>query len=96
MLFRSTFIALNANHAKKLGIPFRYKGTKIGLSTANGYTTGYQLKLKSVQVGTIRLYNIDAVVHDSDSPRQALLGMSFLGKLNMENKDGLLILKKKY
>lgn len=92
----ATFVSLNQHQAKKLGIQFRYKGKKIPLSTANGITTGYKIKLKYVKVGSIKLFNIDAVVMSGKSTNKALLGMSFLGKLNMENRDDMLILKKKY
>jgi len=49
-----------------------------------------------VRVGEIELENVPAVVLEGDLPRQVLLGMSFLRRVDMEKKGGLLLLHSKF
>lgn len=92
----ATTVAMNANMARRLGIDFRVDGDPAVVSTASGYTRAYRVKLDSVKVGAIELLNVDAMVIDGGHPPEVLLGMSFLGQLEMINTDETLILKKKY
>ena len=49
-----------------------------------------------VQVGSIALHNVQAVVIEGDSPRRVLLGMSFLKRVEMSNQGDMLLLRSKY
>ena len=89
-------VAMNANEAKRLGIQFRLKGVKTRVATASGVARAYAIKLKKVQVGAIKLTNVDAVVVDGNSPTEVLLGMSFLGQLQVIHEGNRLVIKKKY
>lgn len=82
----ATFISLSANEARRLNLDYR-KGQPALMSTANGNAPAYRIKLDTVRVGDIALNSVDAVVMESDSPHVALLGMSFLSRMNM-NRDG--------
>ena len=44
----------------------------------------------------IVLKNVRGAVHDGAFPEQILLGMSFLGRLDMRRQGGVLELEKKY
>jgi aspartyl protease family protein len=88
-------IALNAATARRLGIDF-YRGERIGVTTASGKGLGYRITLDSVQVDGITLYNIDAVVLDGAEPAIALLGMTFLGQLDIRHDGDKMELKKKF
>jgi aspartyl protease family protein len=92
----ATYVAMNANEAKRLGIPFRLKGKKGAVATASGTAKAYVVSLKTVQVGGIKLSNIKAVVLDGSSPKIVLLGLSFLDKLQMVHEGNKLVLTKKY
>lgn len=92
----ASYIALNANLARRLGINFRYEGEEGYSSTASGYARIYKLKLDSVQIGDIVLNNVDAAVLEGDFPTTALLGMSFLNRVNMKRDGELLVLEKKW
>lgn len=83
----ATTIALSGNVARQVGIDYRKVGRPGLASTASGTVTIFNLKLSSVQVGSITLHNVDAGVIEGSYPREALLGMSFLGRLEM-NRDG--------
>ncbi|MDT8370797.1 MAG: retropepsin-like aspartic protease [Gammaproteobacteria bacterium] len=88
-------IALNADTAKRLGLEY-LKAPQIAVKTASKVEIAYQVKLEQVQVGTITLYNVDGLVIDGSEPSVALLGMSFLGQLDMQRTDNKLQLKKKF
>lgn len=88
-------IALNAATAKRLGLDY-LNGQKVGVKTASGISMAYQVSLDQVQVGEIILYNVAAMVLDGPEPERALLGMTFLGQLEMVRKDQRLDLKKKF
>jgi aspartyl protease family protein len=88
-------VALNAATARRLGIDF-YRGQQVGVRTASGTGYGYQITLDYVQIDNIKLYNVAAVVLDGPEPSTALLGMSFLGQLDIEHNGERLDLRQKY
>ena len=91
----ATTVAINGSQARRLGIDFKKQGKPIPINTASGNTVGYLITLDRVRVGGIELLNVAAVVLDGSEPHEALLGMSFLGRLEMHNEGGLLRLRKK-
>lgn len=92
----ATLVSMNSNIAKKLGIDYRLTG-KEGLSyTASGKSKIYIVNLKKVKVGDIELHNIKGAVHEGNFPVITLLGMSFLGKLDMKREGRVMELQKKY
>lgn len=91
----ATFIALNANEAKRLGLSYRLGGQRTVVSTASGMTEAFLVKLAKVKIGEIELRDVDAAVIVGDSPTEVLLGMSFLGKLEIQYKNKVMELRKK-
>jgi aspartyl protease family protein len=89
-------VAMNSAQARRLGVDFRVQGEPIYVSTASDVTQAYQLKLDVVKVGSIQLRNVTAVVMDGAQPTEVLLGMSFIGHVEMLNKGDKLILRRKY
>lgn len=92
----ATFVSLNSNQAGRLGIDFKRVGKPVKMSTASGLDTAFMVNLASVKVGGIELRDIQAVVSEGDYPTQALLGMSFLNKLEMNRSADTMTLKKKH
>lgn len=88
-------IALNAATAKRLGIDY-YRGEQVGVRTASGEGLGYKIMLDVVQLEQIKLYNVEALVIDGPQPYPALLGMSFLGQLDIQRQGERLDLLQKY
>jgi aspartyl protease family protein len=88
-------IALNANTAKRLGIDYK-QGKAVGVRTASRIEKAYKVNLDLVQVGEIKLHNVSAMVLDGEEPVRALLGMSFLGQLDMERRGDRMDLKQKF
>ena len=81
----ATSVALPASDADRLGIDYR-KGRRGISNTAGGPVTVYRVSLDSVRLGGIELRTVDAVVIEQGLDI-ALLGMSFLNRVEMK-RDG--------
>lgn len=90
----ASMVSLGAADARRLGIDAS-KGQRGLTDTANGQAVVYRVKLDTVKVGEIVLSNIDALVHQNDLPI-ALLGMSFLNRMEMQRNGETMTLKKRY
>ncbi len=89
-------VAMNSAQARRLGIDFRVQGNSTYVTTASQVVQAFYLTLDRVKVGGIELRNIEGVVIDGPQPNEVLLGMSFLGHLDMRNEDGRMVLREKY
>ncbi|MCF6355971.1 MAG: TIGR02281 family clan AA aspartic protease [Candidatus Polarisedimenticolaceae bacterium] len=90
-------VAMSEVEARRLAIPYRLTGKVVRVSTASsGNVKGYRVLLDRVQVGDILLRNVRGTVIEGSSPREVLLGMTFLGQLQMENSGSMLLLKTRY
>lgn len=85
-------IAMNAEQARELGIKYDLIGEPAGVSTASGFEKAYRVRLKSVSVGKITQTNVEALVIDGNHPGPILLGMTFLGQLNVEHAGSAMTL----
>lgn len=83
----ATVVAMNSIVANRIGIDYRGTGQPGMASTPGGYVQTYNITLNTIQVGGITLYNVAGSVIEGSHPREALLGMSFLGHLDMK-RDG--------
>lgn len=87
-------IAIGTSDARRLGLNLN-GAQMIRLNTANGNSVGYLVQLREVNVGGIIVYGIDAVVTDGiQGP--ALLGMTFLNRMEMKRDGQTMVLTKKY
>ena len=89
-------VALGEDEARRLGIPFELYGDPIRVNTASGVSDAYSILLDSVQVGDIKLRNVEGAVVMGDGPGKALLGMSFLNRLQFENQGNVMVLRQKF
>jgi len=85
-------ISMNSDQAKHLGIRYDKYGIPAGVSTASGYAKAYKVRLKSVSVGGITQTNVEAFVIDGKHPGPILLGMTFLGRLDVEQSGNAMTL----
>lgn len=83
----ATGIALSGDVADRIGIDYKRFGHPAYVRTAAGVVAAYFLTLDSVTVGNITLHNVEAAVQVGSNPKPALLGMSFLGQLDMKRDD---------
>ncbi len=88
-------ISMNSEQAKQLGIRYKREGVPAGVSTASGFAKAYRIRLKSVSVGDIKQTNVEALVIEGSHPGPILLGMTFLGRLNVEHSGNAMTLIQK-
>jgi aspartyl protease family protein len=88
-------IAMNTDQARHLGVRYDKYGIPVGVSTASGYADAYKVRLKSVSVGDITQTNVEALVIDGKHPGPVLLGMTFLGRLDVEHSGNAMTLTQK-
>ena len=81
----ATMVTLPGNDAARLGIDFR-KGEPITTQTASGPAAAYRVKFDTVRLGNIELNNVDGIVMETGLG-VALLGMTFLNRVEMR-RDG--------
>ncbi len=91
----ASMVAMGPADARRAGIDY-LAGEKGFANTANGVATVYRVRLNRVRVGDIVLNNVAAVVHESLDMPLVLLGMSFLGRLDMRREGDTLTLTKRY
>ena len=90
----ATFVALGRTDAQRLGLDLT-RAEPIAMQTANGVARGWKLPFDSVSIGSITLRNVEGVVHASDLP-VALLGMSFLNRMEMRREGSTMQLRQRY
>ncbi|RMH83897.1 TIGR02281 family clan AA aspartic protease [Pseudomonas sp. AOB-7] len=91
----ATSVALNEGHAKRLGIDYRVSGRPLQVNTASGIARGWQVKLDRVKLGELEVLGVEAVVLEGGAPHEALLGMSYLGRVGWREEQGMLVLESK-
>lgn len=87
-------VALTAADAARAGIDYR-KGEMGGISTANGVVRAWRVPGATVRLGDITLHEVDVTVTETSMPF-ALLGMTFLNRVEMKRDGDTMILKKRY
>ena len=90
----ASMVALPAADAQRLAIDYR-KGRLVGVQTASGVTPAYMVRLDTVRVGSIELNNVECVVIESGLPI-ALLGMSFLNRIEIRHEAGRMMLIRRF
>jgi len=92
----ATQVAMNAAAARRLGIDYRVVGTPAAITTASRVERAWSVTLETVKVGNILLRNVQGVVLEGEQPEQVLLGMSYLGRLEISNDGQVMTLHKRY
>ena len=78
----ATYVAINESTARRLGISGNDLDYRYSIQTANGASKVALAKLDRLEIGTIKVRDVDAVVAKDDALSTTLIGMSFLKKLN--------------
>ena len=91
----ATSIAISSSEASRMGL--NYKNGERGMaSTANGVVPVYKVVLNNVKIGGISLNLVEASVIEGAGLQVALLGMSFLSRLEMRREGTVMTLVKTY
>ena len=87
-------VSLSVDEAERVGLNYK-TGQAMHLSTANGVIPGWRVKLASLRIGDVVVYDVDAVVSSSAMP-YVLLGNSYLAHFQMTRTNEQMVLTKRY
>ena len=90
----ATMVSLGASDARRIGLDFN-RGQKGMTQTANGQSVVSKVQLDTVRIGDVTLHNVDALIHQTEMP-MALLGMSFLNRMEMQRDGSTMTLRKRF
>jgi aspartyl protease family protein len=90
----ATTIAMGIPEAQRIGL--NYKAGQLGSSgTANGTVASWRVKLASVRIGDVEIYDVDGTVLPTGMP-YVLLGNSFLNRFQMKRDNDQMVLERRY
>ncbi len=90
----ASMVAINKTTARKLGINVQPADFKYEVSTANGTAKVASAIIREIQIGRVKVRDVEAAVLDDKALDGTLLGMTFLKRLDgFSVTDGDLILK---
>jgi aspartyl protease family protein len=90
----ATSVSMSAQEAERIGLNYK-AGELARSSTANGTITVWRVKLSSVRVGDVEVFDVDASVLPAPMP-YVLLGNSFLGRFQMKRDNDQMVLERRY
>ena len=90
----ATASGLGAAEARSIGLNFD-GGQRVPMATANGIVGAWRVKLQSVRVGDVVVYDVDALISPG-SMGVVLLGNSFLSRFQMTRTNDQMVLEKRY
>ncbi len=91
----ATSVALSSADARRAGINYLDSPRAVS-QTANGLIPVYSVKLDTLRIGDIEINNVDAIVVEGDRLPMALLGMSFLNRMDMRREGQTMILIRRF
>jgi aspartyl protease family protein len=89
----ATWVAMSVSEATRIGLDWR-NGQRGYSATAGGTVPVYGLTLRSIRVGEVEVFNVEAVVLQADMPA-ILLGNSFLNRFTMRRDADTMRLQRK-
>lgn len=92
----ATLVSINEPMAARIGLDYRRLGTPGHSMTAAGVVRIWRLRLARVRLGEIELMDVDGAVHEGDFPPLALLGNSFLSRVEMTRSAGAVLLRRQF
>jgi aspartyl protease family protein len=90
----ASMIGMGVTEAERVGLDYK-AGRQVRMQTANGVAPGWLVKLASVRIGDVELYEVDAVVGAQSMP-YVLLGNSFLSRFQMHRENEQMVLERRF
>jgi aspartyl protease family protein len=90
----ATSVTLGASDARRANVSLA-NARPVMVQTANGIAQAWLVTLGNVRIGDVTLNEVEGLVHEHDLP-VALLGMSFLNRMEMKREGQTMILRKRY
>jgi aspartyl protease family protein len=81
-------VAINETIARQIGIPVAPEDFRYAVQTANGSTHAAAAVIGEVEIGRIRVEDVQAIVLPDEALPTALIGMTFLGRLSRFSAEG--------
>lgn len=91
----ASVLAMSSVEASRLGINFTQEGEVGRAQTAQGEAVSHFVNIPTVEVGGIEVRDVRAAIVEGSYPRSILLGMSFLRHVDIEQQEGILMLREK-
>jgi aspartyl protease family protein len=90
----ATGVGLSVGDAERIGLNYK-AGQMVRIGTANGQAVGWLVRLGSVRIGDVEVYDVEASVSPGSMP-YILLGNSFLNRFQMRRDNDQLVLERRY
>jgi len=90
----ASVVSLSVTDAEAIGLPYK-SGQTVQVGTANGVTVGWRIMLPSVRLGSVDVYNVEALVTPASMP-YVLLGNSYLTRFQMTRTNDQMVLERRY
>jgi aspartyl protease family protein len=90
----ASVVSMSQAEAERLGVVYK-NGQTVQMSTANGVAQGWRIRLATVRVGDVQLYDVEAVVTPASMPF-VLLGNSVLSRFQMNRTNDQMVLERRY
>lgn len=87
-------VSMSVTDAEAIGLRYQ-SGQTVQVSTANGVTVGWRVKLSTVRLGSLDVYDVEALVTPAPMP-YVLLGNSYLTRFQMTRTNDQLVLEQRY
>ena len=87
-------VAIGRTDAERMELKY-LSGQPVRMSTANGDTEGWRMKLDSVRIGDVEVYGVEAIVTPQPMPF-VLLGNSFLTEFQITRTNDQMVLEKRH
>ncbi len=88
-------VALSGADADRLGVDYKRRGEQTRVVTAAGPTAAWAITLDRVEVSGILVHNVRATVIEGSHPEPALLGMSWLQRVDLREESGVMYLRER-
>ena len=82
-------VVVSSQLASKVGMP---TGRQVRVETASGYTFAWRSQIERIDIGSIRLNKVAALINPEMPSDQVLLGMTALQHINFSQEDDKLVL----
>jgi aspartyl protease family protein len=90
----ASVVSISVQEAQRMGLNY-LAGQPVQMSTANGIIAAWRIKLASVRIGDVLVYDVDSVVSSGSMP-YVLLGNSFLSRFQMTRTNDQMVLDKRF
>ena len=90
----ATTVSMSVTDAERIGLDYK-SGVAGRASTANGIISVWRVRLASVRIGDVEIFDVEGTVLPAGMP-YVLLGNSFLSRFQMKRDNDLLVLERRF